>query len=158
MTARLGEAVQVTCHPRGDSLGPGSATLGGSAHTPRDSTRAFNGASNGDPAGNSSPAATAPPTTKERDQAERFSFHSLTGEINGGEQDLNPGHRLVQMWSQPSQTTRPQVPTRLRCTPRLTAWCFIPAFYRPSTSPLPPQRAGGKILEVLFFSGVFLNV
>ena len=84
--------MRVTCHPRGDSLGPGSATLGDSARTPRDSTRAFNG----DPAGDSSPAATAPPTTKERDQAEGLSFHSLTGEINGGEQDLNPGHRLVQ--------------------------------------------------------------
>ena len=63
----LRETVLVTCHPHGDSLGPGSATLGGSARTPLDSTRAFNGASNSDPAGDSSPAATAPPTTKERD-------------------------------------------------------------------------------------------
>ena len=70
--------MRVTCHPRGDSLGPGSATLGGSARTLRDSTRAFNGASNGDPADDSSPAATAPLTTKERDQEEGLSFHSLT--------------------------------------------------------------------------------
>ena len=105
--------MQVTCHPRGDSLGPGSATLCGSARTPRDSTRAFNGASNGDPAGDSSPAATAPPTTKERDSLS----HSLTA----------------------SHQFPPQLPTQLLVTPLLNSapnpdW-FLGVSARPFIAP-----------------------
>ena len=124
MTARLWEAVQVTYHPRGDSLGAGSVTLGGSARTPRDSTRAFNGASNGDPAGDSSPAATAPPTTKERDQEEGPSFHSLTASST---------QRRTQ--TRPDQTSDSN---------RLLAWRSSAPFYCPGASPLPSRRVGEK--------------
>ena len=99
----LQKAVLVTCHPRGDSLGPGSATLGGSARTPLDSTRAFNGTSHGDPAGDSSPAAAAPPTTKERDQGEGLSFPLADCQLNSLLQTAFSTQRRTQ--TRPDQTS-----------------------------------------------------
>ena len=145
--------MRVTCHPRGDSLGPGSATLGGSARTPRDSTRAFNGASNGDPVGDSSPAATAPPTTKERDQEEGLSLPLADCQLNSLLQTAFSTQRRTQ--TRPDQTSDSSSTPLHSQTSRL-------AFQRAFLSPLrfaPPFAArGGKILKVLFFSGVFLNV
>ena len=125
----LRETVLVTCHPHGDSLGPGSVTLGGSARTPLDSTRAFNGASNGDPAGDSSPAATAPLKTKERDQGEGLSFLFPDCQLNSLLQTAFSTQRRTQ--TRPDQTRPDQL---------------VGVFARPFFAPAlrPPFAARGK--------------
>ena len=112
----------VTCHLRGDSLGPGSATLGGSARTPRDSTSSrlhwF----------------LRPPTPL---------VSSSTG-LQAPSSKLNwtPGSKLNSALSDSSTGLQAPSSTWLSPTPSTPVGVSTRPFYRHGALPLPSLRAG----------------